>query len=429
MVLGRLGRPAESLELLDADLRGRTRSGRPLNLKAATLGRLGDFEQALDIYEQVLARAPNQPRVLDELRPHAEDGRASSTKASPPIARRSPSIRRSAKSWWSLANLKTVRFADEDVAAMEQALSPRRTSRTTTASTSISRWARRCTMLGRSDEAFGHYAAGNALRRKYHPLQCRASGAARSTEHRAVHRRHSSPSAPAGSDAPDPIFILGMPRAGSTLVEQILSSHSLVEGTSELPDMPALARGAAATIPSLASTWPPSERREAGRGISERTRVQRQTDRARSSSTSCRTIGCRAVHPPDPAERENRRCAAASARLLLLQLQAAFCARPGLQLRLDDIGRYYADYVRLMAHVDHVLPGRVHRVIYERMVDDTEAEIRALLDYCGLPFEPACLASTRTSAPCAPRAPNRCAGRSTATRPSDGGPTKPGSAR
>jgi hypothetical protein len=63
---------------------------------------------------------------------------------------------------------------------------------------------------------------------------------------------------------------------------------------------------------------------------------------------------------------------------------------------LATLGRYYADYVRLMAHVDLVLPGRVHRVIYERMVDDTETEVRALLDYCGLEFEPACLEFYKT---------------------------------
>ena len=91
---------------------------------------------------------------------------------------------------------------------------------------------------------------------------------------------------------------------------------------------------------------------------------------------------------------------------------------------LDDLGRYYSDYVRLMAHVDAVLPGRVHRVIYERMVDDTEAEVRALLDYCGLEFEPACLNSTRPSARCARRARSRFASRSTATRPTSGAPTR-----
>ena len=81
---------------------------------------------------------------------------------------------------------------------------------------------------------------------------------------------------------------------------------------------------------------------------------------------------------------------------------------------LDDIGRYYRDYVELMAHFDAVLPGRVHRVVYERMVDDTESEVRRLLDYCGLPFEDAACASTRTSGRCAPPAPSRCASRSTA---------------
>ena len=83
---------------------------------------------------------------------------------------------------------------------------------------------------------------------------------------------------------------------------------------------------------------------------------------------------------------------------------------------LEDIGRYYRDYVELMAHFDAVLPGRIHRVIYESMIDDTEAEVRRLLEYCGLPFEEAACASTRTNAPCAPPAPSRCASRSFARR-------------
>ena len=99
---------------------------------------------------------------------------------------------------------------------------------------------------------------------------------------------------------------------------------------------------------------------------------------------------------------------------------------------LDDLGRYYSDYVRLMAHVDAVLPGRVHRVIYERMVDDTEAEIRALLDYCGLEFEPACLdvlqdrargadAKLRTGPPAdLPRRDRRMAALRAASRPAEG---------
>ena len=91
---------------------------------------------------------------------------------------------------------------------------------------------------------------------------------------------------------------------------------------------------------------------------------------------------------------------------------------------LADMGRYYADYVRLMAHVDAVLPGRVHRVIYERMVDDTEAEVRALLAYCGLEFEPACLEFHKTERAVRTAAPSRCASRSIATRPRNGAPTK-----
>jgi hypothetical protein len=97
-----------------------------------------------------------------------------------------------------------------------------------------------------------------------------------------------------------------------------------------------------------------------------------------------------------------------------------FARGQGFSYDLADMGRYYRDYVRLMAHIDRVLPGHVHRVIYERMVDDTEAEVRALLAACGLPFEEACLAFTKPRAPCGRPVRSRCASRSIVTAPRHG---------
>ncbi len=391
MVLGRLGRATESLELLEVIFEDEPDRVGHMNLKAATLGRLGDFEQALEIYRQVLARAPNQPRVLTSYGHmlktvgKLDESVAAYRKA---IAL-NPAL---GEVWWSLANLKTVRFTDDDIAAMEQALSRADLKDDDRFHVEFA-LGKALHDLGRSDEAFGHYAAGNALRRKYHPFNAehQAQLIERSIELFTADILNS----PGGSDATDPIFILGMPRAGSTLVEQILSSHSLVEGTSELPDMPAIARGRG-KYPASAIDLTAGERREAGEEYLRRSAVQRRTPRPFFiDKLPNNWMFVPFIHMVLPnakivdARRHPLGCCFSNFR-------QHFARGQDYTYDLDDLGRYYFDYVRLMAHVDHVLPGRVHRVIYEQMVDDTETEIRALLDYCGLEFEPACLSFYET---------------------------------
>ena len=141
------------------------------------------------------------------------------------------------------------------------------------------------------------------------------------------------------------------------------------------------------------------EREELGREYLKRARVSGGPQRP-TSSTNCPTTG--STCPSSISSCPNAKIIDARRHplvLLLLQFPAAFRARTAFTYDLEDIGRYYADYVRLMAHVDAVLPGRVHRQFYERMVDDTEAEVRRLLDYCGLEFEPQVLEFYRTDRP------------------------------
>jgi tetratricopeptide (TPR) repeat protein len=386
MVLGRLGRPTEALELLDRIFEDEPDRVGHLNLKAAKLGRLGDFEQALEIYRQVLDRAPNQPRVLTSY------GHMLKTvgKLDEAVAayRKAIAINPAlGEVWWSLANLKTVRFSDEDVAAMQQTLGLAELKDDDRFHIEFA-LGKALHDLGRSDEAFAHYSTGNALRRKYHPFNAdhQSQLIDRSIELFTAEILASA----GGSPAVDPIFIVGMPRAGSTLIEQILSSHSLVEGTSELPDMPAIARGRG-KYPASAVALGAEERREAGEEYLRRSAVQRRTDRPFFiDKLPNNWMFVPFIHMVLPnakiidARRHPLGCCFSNFR-------QHFARGQDFTYDLDDLGRYYSDYVRLMAHVDDVLPGRVHRVIYERMVDDTEAEIRALLDYCGLDFEPACL--------------------------------------
>jgi len=391
LVLGRLGRPDEALELLGPVFEAEPEDLGHWNLKAATFARLGDFEQALPLYESVLERAPNQPRVwlsyghMLKTVGRQADGIAAYRKT---IAL-NPAL---GEAWWSLANLKTVRFDDADVVAMQSALA--------TPSLSDEDRFHLEFALGkamhdakRPDEAFEHYAVGNRLRRKYHPYNLEQL--ARLVERSIEIFTPGVLARAGGSELPDPIFVVGLPRSGSTLVEQILASHSQVEGTSELPDLPAVAREGG-RYPERAAGLSPEERCGAGEAYLKRAAIQRRTDRPFFvDKLPNNWMYVPFIHLVLPnakivdARRHPLGCCFSNFR-------QHFARGQDFTYDLDDLGRYYRDYVRLMSHMDEALPGRVHRVIYERMVDDTETEVRALLDYCGLPFEESCLSFYET---------------------------------
>jgi hypothetical protein len=298
------------------------------------------------------------------------------------------------EAWWSLANLKTVRFDDADIAAMEAALNA--------PSLEASDRFHLHFALGKAQEdrggvdtAFAHYAQGNALRRSELPYDADETTRFVDRLIEIATPEFFAARSGYGCDAPDPVFVLGMPRAGSTLVEQILSSHSLVEGTSELPDVPILARRDPRyplNLPDIAF----DQLAVIGEEYMTRTRIQRHTDRPlfidKLPNNWLHVVFIMSCLPHAKivdARRHPLGCCFSNFKQHYAQGQP-------FSYGLQDMGRYYRDYVRLMAHIDRVQPGRVYRVIYERMVEDTESEVRALLDHCGLPFEPACLAFHQT---------------------------------
>lgn len=389
--LYRQHKPAEAIAELDRVLIEDPENIGHSNLKAAALGRIGGFEEAIDLYEQVLKGAPNQPKVwmsyghMLKTVGRQADGIAAYRRAldiAPDLG----------EVWWSLANLKTVRFTAADIAAMQAALG-----------SDISAQDRFHLdfALGKAfedredfDISFAHYAAGNALRRTsidYDPdettafVDCRIE---RFTPDFFASR------AGQGFDSPDPIFVLGMPRAGSTLVEQILASHSLVEGTSELGDIPVLARSF--SDPDALGRLSAAELCDLGQSYLDRTRIQRKTDRPffiDKLPNNWAHIGFIQLILPNAKIIDARRHPLGCC---FSNFKQHYAHGQAFSYDLSDMGRYYADYVRLMAHVDNVLPGRVHRVIYEQMVNDTEAETRALLTACGLDFEQSCLEFHKT---------------------------------
>jgi tetratricopeptide (TPR) repeat protein len=395
-VLHRQHRPVEALEQVEKLLEVEPDNGAYRNLRGVVLGRIGDFAGMVSEFETVLRQRPNSAAIWMSY------GHSLKT-----VGRREDSIaayRRSialqegmGEAWWSLANLKTARLDEADVARMEAALGGQIGDEDRfhlhfalgKALEDAGAWQR----------SFHHYAEGNRLRRLRLDYD---SG----ETHAQVERAESlfdatffAARAGQGCAAPDPIFVLGMPRSGSTLVEQILASHSQVEGTRELPDIQALAhrisgrrmRSDPSQYPEALADLAPDQLRAMGEEYLEQVRINRKTDKPffiDKMPNNWAHVGLIHLILPNAKIIDTRRHPLGCC---FSNFKQHFARGQNFTYSLVELGRYYADYVRMMAHIDAALPGRVHRVMHEDMVEDTEAQVRALLDACGLAFEPACL--------------------------------------
>ena len=395
LVLHRQNDDAAALRQIDALLAKDPHNPSYRNLQAAILVRLGDVAQSIEIYDELLARHPQLPKIWMSYGHALKTGGREADSAA--AYRRSVALRPDlGEAYWSLANLKTVRFAPTEIATMRAQL-----ARTDLADEDRYHLhfalGKALEDAGEYPESFAQYAAGNRVRR---------AGIRYSAEELSEHVRRSkrlfSPAFFAarrgfGCPAPDPIFVVGLPRSGSTLIEQILSSHSAVEGTMELPDIPALARpfygqrGGAPGYPDALAGLDAAACRALGERYLEQTRIQRRrgapyfVDKMPNNFVH---LGLIHLALPNAKIIDARRHPLGCCFSCFKQ---HFARGQLFTYDLDDLGRYYHDYVELMAHFDAVLPGRVHRVHYERMSEDTEGEVRRLFDYLGLPFEPATL--------------------------------------
>jgi tetratricopeptide (TPR) repeat protein len=392
---------ADAAETLDAVLGDDPDNPAHANLRAAALGRIGGYDEALALYEELTRRFPDHAKLWMSY------GHMLKT-----VGRQDDSIaayRRALAAdpglgeiWWSLANLKTIRFDAADRAAMEGALIAAEPDRDARADDRLHlhfALGKAYDDIAEHEPAFRHYAAGNAIRSAQLGYRAAETSAAVHAIIATCKPEFFASRANAGDPASDPIFILGMPRAGSTLIEQILSSHSAIEGTMELPDIPALALGIGREayddgrrwIEALADT--PRERlADLGADFLQRTAVQRKTAKPfyidKLPNNWLYTAFIRLILPNAKiidARRHPLDCCFSNFRQHYAKGQA-------FSYGLADVGGYYRDYVRLMAHIDAVQPGRVHRVIHEALLDDPQGEVRALLIYLGLPFEDGCMA-------------------------------------
>ncbi|MGD9965805.1 MAG: sulfotransferase [Hyphomonadaceae bacterium] len=368
-------------------------------LLASALNARGDYGEALEIYQRLVADDPSRAATWTTIGHVLKTmGR---TEAGVEAYRKSIALApQQGDAYWGLANLKTVRLSDQDVqqlrAQLDRAdLTPQ--DRVNMFFTLGKALEQRNDVEG----AFNAYAAGAKLRGSYDRHDAGAVTAFVDACVRLQDSRFFADRAGGGETAPDPIFIIGLPRSGSTLVEQILASHSLVEGTMELLDLQNLARGLGAGLDALeALAALDAEARAAlGRSYLDSTRSRRKLDRPffiDKMPNNWMHVGLIQLVLPNAKIVDARRHPMACGWSCFRQ---HFPLGQAFSYDLADIGRYYADYVRLMAHYDGVLPGRVHRVIHEHLVADPETQIRALLDHCGLPFEAQCLRPHETKRP------------------------------
>jgi tetratricopeptide (TPR) repeat protein len=300
--------------------------------------------------------------------------------------------------YWSLANLKTEPFTDDEVAAMETQLGRPEISAEDRLHLQFA--------LGKSREdagefeaAFAHYTEGARLRRASHAYDADDTMAVVARSKALYSKAFFADRAGWGADSAAPVFIVGLPRSGSTLIEQILASHSMVEGTMELPEIGAFVsdfrraerRRQDTPYPDVVGELSAAEIEAYGRSYLDRTRVYRKLGRAHfidKMPNNFMHIGFIHLILPKAKIIDARRLPMAAC---FSAFKQHFARGHAFSYDLADAGRYYRDYVELMAHFDDVLPGRIQRVIYEDMVEDTEAQVRRLLAYMELPFEAACL--------------------------------------
>jgi len=379
-----------ALDAIDPLVDASPRAVMPLALRAAIRMKLGLEQAASEDFAAALALAPDDA-ALWHGQGHAL--RALGLQAAAVEAYRQAIAMRPAfgEAWWSLANLKTWRFAGGDVSRMKAALADKGLSPFDRSHLHFA--------LGKALEderdyagSFDHYHEANAVRR--------ASAAYDAAAHTAFVQRTIATFSEdmvarsgVGLDAPDPIFVLGMPRSGSTLVEQILASHSAIEAASELPYLTAIARELAGdgAYPEKLAALDDEALAGLGAAYLQRAGVHRPEGRPRFvDKFPGNFLHVGLIHLILPRARiiDVRRDARACCWSLFKQ---SFARGQAYSYDLADLGRYYSDYVDLMQHFERLLPGRVLRLSYEALVADTEAETRRMLDHLGLDFEPACL--------------------------------------
>lgn len=365
---------------------------------------LGDHEKALEAYRQLVVGAtlPVQAAELHLSIAHSLKALGRQSEAIQAYRNAAAARPGYGDAYWSLANLKTYRFTPEEIASMRAAVEA-------PATPVVDRF-HLCFALAKSledsgefAESFGYYEKGNALKRAQSSYSPGPVERNTRLQKQICTRQFFEARRGVGCKLPDPIFIVGLPRSGSTLLEQILASHSQVEGTMELADIPRMvlelqgreAEGQNPRYPAVLSELKPEDFLRLGEKYIADTRVYR-SGKPRfidKMPNNFRHLGLIHLILPNAKIIDARRNAMACCFSNFKQL---FASGQEFTYGLEDIGRYYRTYLELMAHWDAALPGQVLHVEHEDVVDNLESNVRRILDFCGLDFEASCVEFYKT---------------------------------
>ena len=356
----------------------------------------GDYDTALSMFESILKILPEDPVTLTS-RGHALKTQGQTEDAIDSYRRAIKKYAAHGEAYYSLANLKLFSFSDEEIQAMEAQESNLGISHQSRIYLNFA--------LGKAyedkslfDKAFMFYERGNAFKKSQSRYKASDLTAEFKAQTEVFDDAFIASHANTGFTSPDPIFIVGLPRSGSTLLEQILASHSQVDGTMELPNMLALAQklrrgermSAVNHYPGILKELPAEQFLEFGEKFIDETRVHRGSAPffIDKMPNNFRHVGLIKLMLPNAKIIDARRHPMGSCFSGFKQL---FAEGQEFTYGLEEVGTYYRDYIELMDHWDKVLPGQVLRVQYEEVVADLDTQVRRILDYCGLEFEESCI--------------------------------------
>ncbi len=388
---------APMLPLLERLLELDPKNLRYRSLQASAYTLLGQNEHAIEILSSLLTESPDD-ELLWLSYGHSLRTAGRSRDAIEAYRKTIELRPEYGEAWFSLANLKTFRFTAADLAAMRAQLVREDLPDKDRLQFEFA-LGKALEDAGDFADSFAHYSRGNALRRAAVAYDGDGNTRLVRRSQALYTQEFFRARADYGCAAHDPIFIVGLPRSGSTLLEQILASHSQVEGTRELPDIPGFALELGVReLPGQPPAYPQSVARltrEDCESLGERylaqTRPNRLLGRPRfidKMPSNFLHLGLIQLLLPNARIIDARRSPLGCC---FANFKQHFQSGVWFTYSLEDLGHYYRDYVQLMAHFDAVLPARVHRVYYENLVADLDGEVRRLLQYCGLPFEEQCL--------------------------------------
>jgi tetratricopeptide (TPR) repeat protein len=387
----------QALALLDKLVAEWPDDMRAATIRLSLLTQIGRYEDAERSFQALMASHPADPRLpLGYAHLLRTLGRAEESAA---LYRstldRSPAL---GEAWWGLADLKSGALGANDIATLERLLGSGRLD--------INQALHLSFALGKAQEDAGNYEASfrdydqaNRLTRRVRPYDAKANEDFVDRSIAFFDKAYFERTRGWGEPTRAPIFVLGMPRAGSTLLEQMLASHPAIEGTAELPYIPQIAHeliaerwtDAPLPYPEILSRLDKAAAERLGTEYLARAGIHRRTDRPffiDKLNDNWPHIGLIQTILPNAiiidARREAMACSFAN-------FKQHFARGRDFAYDQSDIAHYYRDYVRLVAHFEEVLPGRIVRVEHERLVADPEGELRRVLDAIGLPFDPACL--------------------------------------